>query len=57
MGIKTPFEVPDEAFMALELQEKTFDNVSGVDEYECFFNIKVPKASPSVMKNKCELKG
>ncbi|MGC4376647.1 N-acetyltransferase [Fictibacillus sp. Mic-4] len=37
-GIKAPFEVPDEAFMALELRENTLDHVSGVVEYpEAFF--------------------
>ncbi len=36
--IKAPFEVPDEAFMALALQEKALDQVSGVVEYpEVFF--------------------
>lgn len=29
-GIKAPFEVPEEAFMALELQENALSNVSGV---------------------------
>lgn len=28
-GIKAPFEVPDEAFMALELEEGSLENVSG----------------------------
>ena len=36
-GIKPPFEVPEEAFMALELGENTFDNVSGVVEYPSVF--------------------
>jgi len=32
-GIKAPFEVPDEVFMALELKENALDGVSGVVEY------------------------
>lgn len=36
-GIKAPFEVPDEAFMAIELEENAFDNVSGVVEYPSAF--------------------
>jgi predicted N-acetyltransferase YhbS len=36
-GIQPPFEVPEEAFMALELQENTFDKVSGVVEYPSVF--------------------
>lgn len=32
-GIKPPFEVPDEVFMALELKESALDGVSGVVEY------------------------
>ncbi|MBU5595141.1 N-acetyltransferase [Amphibacillus sp. MSJ-3] len=36
-GIKTPFEVPDEAFMAVELGENTLDKVSGVVEYPHVF--------------------
>ncbi|WP_018393497.1 N-acetyltransferase [Bacillus sp. 37MA] len=36
-GIKAPFEVPEEAFMALELREHTLDNVSGVVEYPSVF--------------------
>lgn len=36
--IKAPFEVPDDAFMAMALQEKALDQVSGVVEYpEVFF--------------------
>ena len=31
--IKAPFEVPDEAFMAIELREDALQNVSGVVEY------------------------
>lgn len=31
--IKCPFEVPDEAFMALELRESSLENVSGTVEY------------------------
>ncbi|MCU9595028.1 N-acetyltransferase [Caldibacillus thermolactis] len=36
-GIKSPFEVPDEAFMAMELGENTLDKVSGVVEYPNVF--------------------
>ncbi|WP_071394222.1 GNAT family N-acetyltransferase [Bacillus tuaregi] len=36
-GIKSPFEVPDEAFMALELSENALHNVSGVVEYPSVF--------------------
>jgi predicted N-acetyltransferase YhbS len=36
-GIKAPFEVPEEAFMALELQENALENVSGVVEYPSVF--------------------
>ncbi|KRG16774.1 MULTISPECIES: GNAT family N-acetyltransferase [Bacillaceae] len=36
-GIKAPFEVPDEAFMAIELGENTLDKVSGVVEYPSVF--------------------
>ncbi|MGF9906338.1 GNAT family N-acetyltransferase [Brevibacillus porteri] len=36
-GIKAPFEVPDEVFMALELQENALANVSGVVEYSSAF--------------------
>ncbi|MCA1321637.1 N-acetyltransferase [Bacillus tianshenii] len=32
-GIKPPFEVPEEVFMALELKESALDGVSGVVEY------------------------
>lgn len=32
-NVKCPFEVPDEAFMALELREGSLCNVSGVVEY------------------------
>lgn len=32
-GIKPPFEVPDEVFMALELKGSALDAVSGVVEY------------------------
>lgn len=35
--IKAPFEVPDEAFMALELEQHALDNVSGVVEYPSVF--------------------
>ncbi|HCC3140669.1 GNAT family N-acetyltransferase [Niallia sp. Sow4_A1] len=35
--IKAPFEVPDEAFMVIELRENTLDNVSGVVEYPSVF--------------------
>ncbi|ERN51133.1 GNAT family N-acetyltransferase [Alkalihalophilus marmarensis] len=36
-GIKAPFEVPDEAFMALELSENALNKVSGVVEYPSVF--------------------
>lgn len=36
-GIKAPFEVPDEALMAIELYENALDNVSGVIEYSSAF--------------------
>ena len=36
-GIKAPFEVPDEAFMAIELKENALDNVSGTVEYSSAF--------------------
>ncbi|WP_438350618.1 GNAT family N-acetyltransferase [Paenibacillus sp. FA6] len=37
-GIKAPFEVPEEAFMALELKENTLAHVSGVVEYPSVFS-------------------
>lgn len=36
-GIKAPFEVPDEVFMAMELQENALAHVSGVVEYSSAF--------------------
>jgi len=36
-GIKAPFEVPEEAFMALELRGNALDKVSGVVEYPSVF--------------------
>lgn len=36
-GIKAPFEVQEEAFMILELQEHTLDHVSGIVEYPAVF--------------------
>lgn len=36
-GIKAPFEVPEEAFMALELKENALDKVSGIVEYPSVF--------------------
>ncbi|HWO98990.1 MAG TPA: N-acetyltransferase [Bacillus sp. (in: firmicutes)] len=36
-GIKAPFEVPDEAFMAMELRENALNKVSGVVEYPSVF--------------------
>ena len=36
-GIKPPFEVPDEAFMALELNDGDLDGVSGIVEYSRAF--------------------
>lgn len=39
-GIKPPFEVPDEVFMALELEGTALDGVSGVVEYpRAFFGV------------------
>jgi len=35
--IKAPFEVPEEALMAIELQKGSLDNVSGVIEYPSVF--------------------
>ncbi|GAA0611035.1 N-acetyltransferase [Virgibacillus siamensis] len=35
--IKAPFEVPEEALMAIELQEASLNNVSGVIEYPSVF--------------------
>ena len=36
-GIKAPFEVPDEAFMVLELSENALNKVSGLVEYPSVF--------------------
>ncbi len=36
-GIKAPFEVPNEAFMAVELKEGALKNASGVVEYPSVF--------------------
>lgn len=36
-GIKAPFEVPDEAFLAIELRENALNKVSGVVEYPSVF--------------------
>lgn len=36
-GIKAPFEVPDEMFMAIELSENSLDRVSGIVEYSSVF--------------------
>ena len=36
-GIKAPFEVPDEAFMALALEGNALDKISGVVEYPSVF--------------------
>lgn len=36
-GIKASFEVPDEAFMAIELSENALNNASGVVEYPSVF--------------------
>ncbi|WP_201265917.1 GNAT family N-acetyltransferase [Brevibacillus brevis] len=36
-GIKAPFDVPDEVFMALELQENALAHISGVVEYPSAF--------------------
>ena len=32
-GIKPPFEVPEEAFMAIELEEHALDEISGIVQY------------------------
>ncbi len=37
-GIKCPFEVPDEVFMAIELTEKALDGKSGIVQYPDEFN-------------------
>jgi putative acetyltransferase len=37
-GIRAPFDVPDAAFMALELKEGTLDSVSGIVHYPEAFN-------------------
>jgi predicted N-acetyltransferase YhbS len=36
-GIKAPFEVPDEAFMAIELRDSALRGISGVVEYPGVF--------------------
>ena len=36
-GIKAPFEVPDDAFMAIELSENALDYASGMVEYPSVF--------------------
>ncbi|WP_102272468.1 GNAT family N-acetyltransferase [Cytobacillus massiliigabonensis] len=36
-GIKAPFEVPEEAFMAIELRENALNNASGIVEYPSVF--------------------
>lgn len=36
-GIRAPFEVPDEVFMATELYEGALENISGVVEYPSVF--------------------
>jgi predicted N-acetyltransferase YhbS len=36
-GIKAPFEVPDEAFMAIELSKNALNDASGVVEYPSMF--------------------
>lgn len=38
-GIKCPFEVPDEAFMALELQPNALANTAGTVKYPPAFGI------------------
>lgn len=37
LGINAPFDVPDEAFMAIELQEKAPQRFSGTVEYPNVF--------------------
>lgn len=37
-GIEAPFDVPEEAFMALELEKDAFKNVSGVVQYSEAFS-------------------
>lgn len=37
-GIKAPFDVPDEAFMAIELEEDALKNAAGTVEYPQEFN-------------------
>lgn len=36
-GIRAPFEVPDEAFLAIDLHPNTLDHISGVVEYSRAF--------------------
>ncbi|QGQ45157.1 GNAT family N-acetyltransferase [Metabacillus sediminilitoris] len=36
-GIEAPFEVPDEAYMAIELHENALNKVSGIVEYPSVF--------------------
>ncbi len=36
-GIEASFEVPDEAFMAIELYKNSLENVSGIVEYSSVF--------------------
>ena len=36
-GIKAPFEVPEESFMALELKENALSSITGVVEYSSAF--------------------
>ncbi len=38
-GIKAPFEVPDEAFMAIELKEHALKEAAGVVEYPSEFSV------------------
>jgi len=41
-GIKAPFEVPDEAFMAIELIEGSLNGVAGVVKYPPEFLLDQP---------------
>lgn len=36
-GIRAPFEVPDNSFMAIELHEESLEHVSGIVEYPSVF--------------------
>ncbi|WP_306610712.1 hypothetical protein [Bhargavaea cecembensis] len=39
LGVKAPFEVPDDSFMVLELRKGELDGVSGTVQYPAEFNL------------------